>query len=96
MVVGTCIVELDLPEAHSLKEKRSVLKGLIARVHKKFNVSCGEVEHHDVWQSTALGIAVVSTSAAHANNVLENVVTWIEENRPDLIFIGHSIEIIAV
>jgi len=66
MVVGTSIIELNLPGVQSLKQKRSVLKGLIARLHKTFNVSCGEVALHDAWQSAAIGVAVVSTSAAHA------------------------------
>lgn len=94
MVIGNSIIEIDLPGINSLKEKRSVLKGLIARVHKEFNVSCAEVGYHDVWQSSALGVAVVSTSAVHAQNVLENVVKWIERYRPDVTVIDHSIEIL--
>jgi uncharacterized protein len=94
MVIGSSVIELDLPGIGSLKEKRSVLKGLIARVHKQFNVSCAEVALHDVWQSSALGVAVVTTSAAHADQVLQNVVTWIEYNRPDVTVVDHSVEIL--
>ncbi len=95
MVIGTSIIELNLPGIQSLKQKRSVLKGLSARVHRQFNVSCGEVALHDVWQSAALGVAVVSTSAVHAESVLENVVAWIEHNRPDLLVVDHTVEIIS-
>ncbi len=95
MVIGTSIIELNLPGIQSLKQKRSVLKGLSARVHRQFNVSCGEVALHDVWQSAALGVAVVSTSAVHAESVLENVVAWIEHNRPDLQVVDHTVEIIS-
>jgi hypothetical protein len=94
MVVGAGIIELQLPGTQSLKQKRSILKGLTARLHREFNVSCGEIGLHDAWQAAALGVAVVSTSAVHADNVLENVVGWIEENRPDLVVVGHSVEII--
>jgi uncharacterized protein YlxP (DUF503 family) len=94
MVIGSSVIELDLPGIGSLKEKRSVLKGLIARVHKQFNVSCAEVALHDVWQSSALGVAVVTTTAAHADQVLQNVVTWIEHNRPDVTVVDHSVEIL--
>lgn len=94
MVIGSSVIELDLPGIESLKQKRSLLKGLIARVHKEFNVSCAEVDFHDVWQSSALGVSVVSTSAVHAENVLENVVRWIERNRPDIMVVDHSVEII--
>ena len=94
MVVGMGVIEIDLPGVRSLKEKRSILKGVIARLHKKFNISCGEVGLHDAWQSASLGVAVVSTSAVHAVNVLENAVGWLEVNRPDLVIVGHSIEIV--
>ena len=94
MVIGSSVIELDLPGIGSLKEKRSVLKGLIARVHKQFNVSCAEVDMNDVWHSAALGVAVMSNSATHAQNVLENVVKWIEHNRPDVMVVDYSVEII--
>lgn len=94
MVIGTGVIELNLPGIHSLKQKRSVVKGLIARLHKTFNVSCAEVALNDAWQSAAIGVAVVSNSAAHAENVLENVIGWIEHNRPDLVVVGESLEII--
>jgi uncharacterized protein YlxP (DUF503 family) len=94
MVVGTSLIELRLPGVRSLKEKRGILKSLIARVHREFNVSCGEVDLHDVWQAATLGVAVVSTAPPHAESVLENVVIWIEDNRPDVTVLDHSVEII--
>jgi uncharacterized protein YlxP (DUF503 family) len=94
MVIGTGTIEIDLPAVSSLKEKRSTLKSLITRVHREFNVACAEVDLHDVWQSTTLGVAVVSTSVAHAQNVIERVVAWIELNRRDVAVIGYTVEII--
>ena len=94
MIIGASIIELHLPGVRSLKEKRSILKRLITRLHKEFNVSCGEVGLNDVWQSAALGIVVVSNAVPHAERVLENVVLWIEDNRPDLTVVDHSVEII--
>jgi uncharacterized protein YlxP (DUF503 family) len=94
MVIGVTVIELHLPGARSLKDKRSSLKSLIARLHKEFNVSCGEVECHDLWQSAVIGVAVISTHSAHADRVLHNVVHWIEQHRPDLQVVDHSIEII--
>lgn len=94
MIIGTCIIELHLPGVHSLKQKRSVIKGLTARLHRQFNVSCGEVGLHDVWQSATLGVAMVSTSPAHAERVLEAVAAWIEHRRPDLNVIDHAIEVV--
>lgn len=94
MVVGTCSIELHLPGVQSLKEKRGILKSLIAQITKKFNASAAEVGFHDVWQSATLGVAVVSTSAIHANNMLENIVEWIATYRPDLDVIEHMVETI--
>ncbi|NDJ54541.1 MAG: DUF503 domain-containing protein [Chloroflexi bacterium] len=96
MVVGTSIIQLHLPGIKSLKEKRSVLKGLINRLHKEFNIACAEVEFHDVWQSSGIGIAVISTSTKHAKAVIDNVVNWIELNRPDLSVIDYSMEILHI
>jgi uncharacterized protein YlxP (DUF503 family) len=94
MFVGVCIIELHLPSVTSLKEKRGILKALLARLHREFNVSAAEVALHDVWQSASIALAIVSTSAAHANNLLENALGWLEHNRPDLDMVAHSIEIV--
>ncbi|HEC22963.1 MAG TPA: DUF503 domain-containing protein [Chloroflexi bacterium] len=94
MVIGTSMIELHLPGAHSLKDKRRILKSLMARLHKEFNVSCGEIELHETWQSAIIGVAVVSTEAPHANRVLNSVVNWIELHRPDLTVVDHTVEII--
>jgi uncharacterized protein YlxP (DUF503 family) len=94
MVIGACTIELDLPGMESLKQKRSLLKSLIARLHKEFNVTAAEVDLHDVWQATTLGVATISTSAIHANNLLNNLVHWLEVNRPDLEVVDHYIELI--
>ncbi len=88
------MIELNLPGLNSLKEKRSVLKSLIARLHKEFNVSAAEVDLHDVWQATTLGVTTVSTSPVHAQNLLNNLVTWIETYRPDLEVVDHYVELI--
>ncbi|MBO9308158.1 MAG: DUF503 domain-containing protein [Chloroflexi bacterium] len=83
-----------MPGVASLKEKRGILKALLARLHREFNVSAAEVALHDVWQSASIALATVSTSAAHANNLLENALGWLEHNRPDLDMVAHSIEIV--
>lgn len=87
-------MHLHLPGVASLKEKRSILKSLKARLHKEFNVAVSEVELHDAWQSAVLGMAVVSTTAVHAEQMLETILGWIEHNRPDLEVIDHQMEVI--
>ena len=95
MVIGACTIELDLPGLNSLKEKRSILKSLLARLHKEFNVSAAEVDLHDAWRSSTIGVVTVSTSAVHAQNLLNNLVSWIETYRPDLEVVDHYVEVIS-
>jgi len=94
MVIGACTIELELPGVASLKEKRSVLKTLIARLHREFNISAAEVDMQDEWDATVLGISSVSNDAAHAQKWLQNVIEWIEKYRPDLEVVDHYVEII--
>jgi uncharacterized protein YlxP (DUF503 family) len=96
MIVGTCVIELYLPGVQSLKEKRSHLKSIVAQVQKKFNASVAEVDFHDVWQSASIGIAVVSNNRVHADQMVENIVEWIETHRPDVDVVGHRVETIAL
>ncbi len=84
MIVGLLSVELHIPGARSLKEKRMVLKGMKDRL-KKFNVAVAEVEHQDLWQRAALGIVTISTSQAHADRELAAVADEIERVEPGLI-----------
>jgi uncharacterized protein YlxP (DUF503 family) len=94
MVIVAATIDLHLPGVASLKEKRGILKGLIARLHKHFNIAVAEVDLHDVWQSAALGVAIVSTAATHAESKLESVLRWIERNRPDLEVVDYTFEVI--
>lgn len=96
MVIVAATIELDLPGVASLKEKRSILKSLIARLHNTFNIAVAEVALHDAWQSATLGVAIVSTQAGHAEAVLENALRWIERNRPDVEIIDHTLEVIHI
>ncbi len=94
MTVGLCQIWLRLPENHSLKEKRQVMKSLVARIHNRFNVAVAEVGHQDRWQLASLGITCVTTSEEHAHKMLSNVVTFIQRERPDAELVDFEIEII--
>jgi uncharacterized protein YlxP (DUF503 family) len=94
MIIGTCLIALSIPAAGSLKDKRSVVKSIIARVRGEFNVSIAEVDDHDVWGQAVLGIACVSTSQSHAHSQLEKVVDFIEKRRPDAPLLTYEIEML--
>lgn len=96
MNVGVCKITLRLPENHSLKGKRQVIKPIVQRVQNKFNVSVAEVDENDRWQVAQLGIACVSNDAQHANEMLSNVVRFIHDLRLDAEILDYEIEIIPV
>jgi len=73
------LVELHLPDAASLKDKRHVLKGLKEKVRAKFEVAVAEVDHQDVWQRATLAVAYVSADARHANTVVSKALAYIED-----------------
>jgi uncharacterized protein YlxP (DUF503 family) len=94
MIIGVCTIELHLPGNGSLKGKRRVLKSIIARVSREFNVSIAEVDHQDVWQSAVLGVVCVSNGSDYVHGLLTKVVQWIEHNRPDVQVVDYSIEML--
>jgi uncharacterized protein YlxP (DUF503 family) len=94
MVIGVCTIDLYLAGCGSLKEKRGMLKSLLARLRRQFNVSVAEVDYHDVWQSAAVAVVMVTNDNAHAERTLAKVVQWIENNRPDLEVVGEQLELI--
>jgi uncharacterized protein len=79
MVVGVLRLELLLPENHSLKGKRSVLRAIKARVRDKFNVSIAECEDHDMWQRATLGVSQVGADQPHVDSCLREVVKFVDD-----------------
>lgn len=94
MVVGVLTLQLDVPGCTSLKEKRSRLKPLLARLHREFNVSVAEIEHLDAWNTAVVACALVSNSRPHVERSLQTVARWVDEHWPDLPVCAEQIEII--
>jgi uncharacterized protein YlxP (DUF503 family) len=94
MHVGVCTIDLRLPGNGSLKGKRRVIKSIVTRLSREFNVSVAEVDDQNVWQRAVLGVACVSSSASYAHGQLERVVQWIEEQRLDLELLDYQIEML--
>ena len=78
MLVALERFDLRIPGCGSLKEKRHVVKALTAAIRSKFNVSVAEVDHHDLWQRSALGVALVAGERYHAKRVLHEVEKLVE------------------
>ena len=81
MVVGVLQVEVHVPEAHSLKDKRSVLKSLRDRLRNTFNVAVAEVDANDLWQRATVGIAAVGEDRAYVEGLLRHVTQWMRAAR---------------
>src|SRR5262249_59482520 len=94
MVVALLTVELHVPGARSLKEKRMVLRRVKDRL-KKFNVAVSEVEHQDLWQRAGLAVVTVSTDEQHADRELAAVAEEIERVEPGL-FARTEVEIMPL
>jgi uncharacterized protein YlxP (DUF503 family) len=62
-------VQLFLPHASSLKDKRQTIQSIIGRIRKRFCVSICEVDYHDLWQRSTLGYAAVSSSYAEISYI---------------------------
>lgn len=71
-------VECKLYEGHSLKQKRSLLKRLISKLKKDFNISIAELDYHDLWQRIKLGIAIVANEYVYAEQVMQKVFETID------------------
>jgi len=95
MIIGACRVSMHIPENHSLKGKRQVVKSVIERVKHRFNVSIAEIDGNDLWQVATLGIACVSNDSHHVNEVLSNVVRFIETTRWEAVMTDYEIEILS-
>lgn len=93
-IIALCEVDLYLPGVLSLKEKRGLLKSMLTRMRKTFNVSTAEVASQDHWQSATIAIVTVSNSSVYAQQRLQKALSWMEKHFPDAVISDHSIEII--
>jgi uncharacterized protein YlxP (DUF503 family) len=93
MSLGMLTLLLELPGCSSLKEKRSRLKPLLARLHREFNISAAEIDRLDAWQEAVLACALVSNNPAHTQRCLQEVPRWIEKNWQDVSLVEDRLEL---
>jgi uncharacterized protein YlxP (DUF503 family) len=79
MPLGVLTLEIQLPYAHSLKDKRSVVQSLRNRLRARFNVAVAELDHQDVWQRATLGVASISNSQPLLESLLQQVLAESEK-----------------
>jgi len=93
-MIGLLTIHLDLSGCRSLKDKRSVLKPLLNRLHREFNISVAEMDLHDRWAEALIGCSMIANDHAYLQRALTVVLNWIEANWPEGQVFDHSIEII--
>ena len=80
VIIGSAEITLHASWVISLKEKRMVVKSIIAKIQNKFNVSIAEVDEQDSLQTVVLGIAWVTGTVRQVDGILEKVLSFIEVN----------------
>jgi uncharacterized protein YlxP (DUF503 family) len=78
MVVALQRFDLRIPGSRSLKAKRHVISGLTAALRRRFPVSVAEVDHQDLWQRAAIGVAAVGGDQHHLRRVMHEVEKLVE------------------
>jgi uncharacterized protein YlxP (DUF503 family) len=71
MFVGTLGLDLLLGDVHSLKDKRAVVRPIVAELRRRFEVAAAEAGHLDLHRRALVAVAVVAPDAAHCTHVLD-------------------------
>jgi hypothetical protein len=99
MVVGVSQIDIFFPEAHSLKDKRQMIKKIVEKTRVKFNISMVEIAEHNLWQRGRIGFAVIGIKKDHVYVTIENIQRYIEslyageviDTRTEIIVMGNEI-----
>jgi uncharacterized protein YlxP (DUF503 family) len=91
--VGVCKLKIHIPGSRSLKDKRSVVKSLVMRLQKQFNISIAEVDDQDLWQIATIGLACVSNHTNHVDKVISAAISLIERDFPTIEIVEKEMEL---
>ncbi len=78
MVVGVSRIEIFFPEAHSLKDKRQMLKKIVDKTRAKFNVSMIEITDSNLWQKGHIGFSIIGINKDHVHAAIDSVQEYVE------------------
>ena len=80
MRIATIVFRLRAPWVHSLKEKRMIVKSLVAKLRNRYNVSAAEIDEQDTHQIIVIGVAAIVPNNAFADSLMEDISQFVEEN----------------
>ena len=80
MNIAAMTFRLRAPWVHSLKEKRMIVKSLIAKLQNKFHVSAAEIDEQDAHQIIVIGVAAIVLHNAMADSLMDEISAFVEGN----------------
>ena len=80
MNIAAMTFRLHAPWVHSLKEKRMIVKSLVAKLQNKFHVSAAEIDEQDTLQIIVIGVAAIVPHNAYADSLMDEISLFVEEN----------------
>ena len=92
-VIALLTLDIHIPHAQSLKDKRMVVKRLKDRLRSKFNVAISEVDHQELWQRAQLSAVTVGNDEAYLNQLLQHALEEAERSAPECAVQG-NIEVV--
>jgi uncharacterized protein YlxP (DUF503 family) len=92
-VIALLTLDIHVPHAQSLKDKRMVVRSVKDRLRSKFNVAVAEVDHQDLWQRAQLSVVTVGSDENYLNQMLQHALEEAERTAPECMMQG-NIEIV--
>jgi uncharacterized protein YlxP (DUF503 family) len=93
VVIALLTLDIHIPHAQSLKDKRMIVRRVKDRLRSKFNVSVSETEHQDLWQRAQLSVVTVGSDNDYAQQTLNLALEEAERSAPECVVQG-NIEIV--
>ena len=78
MIIAAMTFRLHAPWVHTLKEKRMIVKSLVAQLQNKFHVSAAEIDEQDVHQIIVIGVAVIVPNNSLADSLMDEISQFVE------------------
>ncbi|MGH9814841.1 MAG: DUF503 domain-containing protein [Candidatus Acidiferrales bacterium] len=91
MPIGLLTLEIHIPDAQSLKDKRQVIRSLKDRLRAHFNVAVAELDHQELWQRSVVGVVALSGDEKHLEESLQRVLREAERIL-ERALVAHNIE----
>jgi len=73
LYISLLIIELMIPWARSLKDKRGAVRGLKDRLHSRFNASVAEVAFQDKWQRATIAVCIVDSDRRQLETAMNRI-----------------------